>query len=131
MQARQSLLTKYSGENHHAALSKYFPEKKEVKHRVLRDPIAIKMTHLHPNTTIFYFAAQAAPESSSIVSRDVAYGTLQNSFVARVSPRGESIIIIEKPQIYVDVDGNINKRHFHFVYWKDGAWSSHIYTHGI
>lgn len=142
MQVQQSRSAVYYGGNHHEALSKYFPVKKEIKHRVLRDPIAIKISHLRANSTIFYFAAKPINEievktqakgkdKAHYVSRDIAYGSLNNSFVARVSPRGEVIIMLEKPQLYVDVDGFVHQQHFHFVYWENDTWSSKIHTHAI
>jgi hypothetical protein len=116
--------------SHYDAMSRYFPKTRSVCARTLAEPIvSIKLTGLHPNATFFHFAAKKGRDG--VLGRDAAYGKLPNSYVARASPRGEAIITMERPQLYVDVDGEVYPRHFHFVYWKGGAWEAKVHTHRL
>lgn len=120
----------YSGKGHVSALARYFPGSKARTPRTLINPIAVKLTHLHPNATIFYFASMSSA-SEVLPRRDAAYGTLQNSGVARVSPRGLAIVPLERPQKYIDADGKVHPLHMHFVYWDGAAWGQRLHTHTI
>ena len=116
--------------SHYEALSRYFPASRSICPRTLVEPvISVKLTGLHPNATFFHFAAK--PGRDGALGRDAAYGKLPNASVARASPRGEAIITMERPQLYVDVDGKIYPRHFHFVYWKGGVWEAKVHTHQL
>ena len=62
-----------------------------------------------------------------------AYGTLKNSGVVTTNQKGEVTIYLDCPQIYMNDDGKVYHRHFHFLYWDENknTWDKNLYTQKI
>lgn len=88
---------------------------------------------LIPNQYLFYFGAYSRAPNLKLLNKDDAYGDLKNSGIARSNEKGEAIVQLECPQVYVYDDKKIYHRHFHFVYWDSikKTWQNDLYTHPI
>jgi rhodanese-related sulfurtransferase len=98
-----------------------------------KDGPKINIENLKPNTTIFYFATKKRDFTKKIQMRLKAYGTLKNSGVVTTNQKGEVTIYLDCPQIYMNDDGKVYHRHFHFLYWDDNknTWDKNLYTQKI
>ena len=93
----------------------------------------IRINGLLPNSIIFYFATSNRDFTKSIQIREKAYGKLENSGITKVNNKGESILHLKCPQLYMNDDNKVYSRHFHFLYWdvKKNNWNQNLYTHQI
>lgn len=93
----------------------------------------IHITGLKPNKTIFYFATNQHDFTKSIKPRVKAYDKLQNSGVLRINKDGEADAYLHCPQLYINHDGKVYSRHFHFLYWNDDKkeWDKNLFTQQI
>ena len=78
--------------------------------------MSVEVRNLKPNKRIFYFAANPSKNPRRVIPHTEAYTGLRNSGTAISSDEGIAYIHIHCPQVYVNEDGNIYPRHFHFVY---------------
>lgn len=112
-------------------LTKYLP--KDNKCYCHKESRKIHLTGLKENQTLFYFGAHQRDFSKKLETQKKAYGKLENSGVARVNKNGEVIIHLDAPQLYINMDGNVYPRHFHYIYWSDtkNTWNKKMYTHEL
>lgn len=112
-------------------LSKYLP--KDNKCHCNKESRKIHLSGLKPNKTIFYFGAHERDFSKKLETQKKAYCKLENSGVARVNKNGEVNIYLDAPQLYINIDGNVYPRHFHYIYWSDSknTWNKKIYTYEL
>ena len=95
----------------------------------------VKLEGLKPNRILFYFATNSKVFTLEIKHFTNAYDKLQNSGVVKTDGKGNAIVKVDCPQVYLADDGKIYSRHIHIIYWcgasKSGGWGSRIYTHQI
>ena len=82
----------------------------------LAQNIEVHIDSLKPHTTIFFFAANKGKHGAGMQSHDDAYKGLKNAGIAHVSEDGKATIHIACPQVYMNEDGHVYPRHFHFWY---------------
>lgn len=112
-----------------AGVMEFLPKQKQIHHHASFPKFVI--SNLIPDQTIFYFGTHPRPPHLKILSKDKAYGKLENSGVVRVNAHGKATIHLECPQIYYADDGNIYPRHVHFLYWNNDTWEQTLYTHPL
>jgi hypothetical protein len=110
---------------------KHLPKTNKYYHNKNTDKIHI--TGLKPNRCIFYFATNHRDFTKSIQERIKAYGKLENSGVTSTDLKGDALIHINCPQLYLNDDGEVHPRHFHFIYWdnKNECWDKNLYTNRL
>lgn len=94
----------------------------------------LTLDKLKPNTSIFYFAPKNREFTKPIQMRYSAYSKLENSGVAKVNSKGETVVHLKFPQVYINEDDKkVYHRHFHFIYWdsKNNIWDKNLYTQKI
>jgi len=93
----------------------------------------IHIQGLKPNHIIFYFATNERDFTKSIKQQTDAYNKLENSGVTKTDSNGEANVFLKCPQLYVNDDGEVYSRHFHFIYWneKNGVWDKNLFTQQI
>ena len=79
----------------------------------------IILDNIKPNKCIFYFATTSNDFTKKIIGQVKAYGNLENSGVTRTDENGKAILHLHCPQLYVNIDGNVHSKHFHFIYWNE------------
>jgi len=93
----------------------------------------IKISGLKPNKTIFYFATGERDFTKTIEPRLKAYGNLENSGVTHIDENGDCYIYLYCPQLYINYNGKVYSRHFHYIYWNDtkSDWNNNLFTQQI
>jgi hypothetical protein len=91
----------------------------------------LDVENLKPNKRIFYFAANPTKNPKNVVNNIEAYKGLRNSGVAMSSSEGVARISIQCPQVYVNEDGNIYPRHFHFMYLDGKRGKPRLHTRHV
>lgn len=133
---KSSLYKLHSGDTH---LRTYLPVDATVKPAKGREQVMLE--GLKPNHVIFYFATNTRASrvmdfvetATSTTPFAQAYDKLQNSGVVKTNTKGEAIVQVDCPQVYLAEDGQVYSRHFHIIYWleKQKKWDTKIYTHQI
>ena len=110
---------------------KQLPKNNKTYHQKLCPKI--KISGLKPNKSIFYFGTENRDFTKKIQSRLIAYGKLKNSGVGKVDENGNCIIYLQCPQLYMNDNGKVYSRHFHYLYWdeKNLEWNKDLYTQQI
>jgi hypothetical protein len=120
---------------YHSHLEKFVVKHlpKTHKHYHNKNTDKIHITGLKPNRCIFYFATNHRDFTKSIQNKTKAYGKLENSGVTNTDLKGDALIHINCPQLYVNDDDKVHPRHFHFIYWdaKHECWDKNLYTDQI
>jgi hypothetical protein len=92
----------------------------------------IEVHNVKPNKKIFYFAANPTKTPGKIKSYIDAYKGLKNSGTATASNEGIAKIVLKCPQVYINEDGHVHPRHFHFMYVDtNGLKSRRIHTRHV
>ena len=93
----------------------------------------IHVSNLRPNTYVFYFATQKRNFQLAPLPQKKAYAKLQNSGIAKTDENGKTTFYLDCPQIYINDNGKIYSRHFHYVFYDDilKEWTDTLYTQRI
>lgn len=111
----------------------FYPKEPKVFHKRSVHAEKIVFENVKPNTPLFYFATQPKGWTDvSISRRPEAYGSLENSGVAKSDKNGTATVYLKCPQIYRNPENNtIYSRHFHFLLWGKNGWERQLYTQQI
>jgi len=115
-------------------LRSYFPKSNKLQTQLqTKNKNKITLDGLKPSTKIFYFATNHRDFTEPIQKFKDAYHHLENSGITKTNKKGECVVNIDCPQIYIAEDGQVYSRHLHLVYWdeKQKDWDKEIYTHQI
>lgn len=110
---------------------KYLPKDNKSFHNNKANKI--HLSGLKPNKTIFFFGSKKRDYTKKLLDQSIAYGKLENSGVVRSNKNGEATVYLHCPQIYINADGTVHNRHFHYLYWDDdkNEWNKNLYTQYI
>ena len=106
---------------------------KDNKHYHDKTASKIVLNNIKPNKCIFYFATTSNDFTKKIIHQLKAYGTLKNSGITKTDENGNANIYLHCPQLYINNNGNVYGRHFHFIYWNEikKEWDKNLYTQQI
>jgi hypothetical protein len=115
--------------DHHPHLREFYPSSAK-----LAKPTHVNTTiflhSLRPESKILYFAALPNEE---IKPWSLAYGSLENSGVARVNKDGNIKVKLMCPGVYINLKGTMSPKHMHFVYWdpERKCWERKVHTRTV
>jgi rhodanese-related sulfurtransferase len=112
---------------------RFYPKEPKVYHTRGKYAEKIVLQNIKPNTPLFYFST--LPKSWTDISiswRPDAYGSLENSGVAKSDKNGNATLYLRCPQIYRNPENKtIYSRHFHFILWGKNGWERQLYSQQI
>lgn len=93
----------------------------------------IILNNVEKNRSIFYFATQSRDFTKEIINQKEAYGKFKNSGVTKTDNKGNAVLYLDCPQLYISESGKVKPRHYHFIYWdnKEKSWERDFYTQQI